>query len=164
MADLTTGQDTDIISPLGSKTSAGSVSVVIASDQAVIPFTYRDVPIAGTNDVVNAYTATIAAGVATTTSLQYTVTAAGTNATFLLKQVHCSGSGLIKAEVLVGPTAGLISKVVGFNSTANPNISFVFAQPIEVTASGTGIVKVIITNREPAATQDVYASVFGVES
>lgn len=37
MADITTGQDVDIISPIGQKVMASSVSVVLASDQASTP-------------------------------------------------------------------------------------------------------------------------------
>lgn len=36
MADIASGQDTDILSPIGQKTMAGSVAVTLASDQPAI--------------------------------------------------------------------------------------------------------------------------------
>lgn len=83
----------------------------------------------------------------------YTVTAAKT---FLSEQVWVSGSGKLKAEILIN---GAIV-FVGFNSTSNPNIEIPMGKICK--AGATEIVRVTITNRDQQA-QDVYSTLTGLE-
>ena len=82
--------------------------------------------------------------------------------TLMLKSVLFSASGAMKAEVQVGPIGSLVTKAVGFNSTANLMGQIVFDPPIEVPSTSTGTVRVIVTNRDNAS-QDLYSTVMGVE-
>lgn len=83
----------------------------------------------------------------------YTVSA---GKTFLGEEAWVSGSGKLKAELLVN---GAI-KWVGFNSTANPNIRI----PLEkiMKANATEVIRFTITNRDKQA-QDVYSTLAGLE-
>ncbi len=83
----------------------------------------------------------------------YTVSA---GKTFLGEEAWVSGSGKLKAELLVN---GAI-KWVGFNSTANPNIRI----PLEkiMKANATEVIRFTITNRDKQA-QDVYSTLTGLE-
>ena len=76
--------------------------------------------------------------------------------TFLGEEAWVSGSGKLKAELLVN---GAI-KWVGFNSTANPNIRI----PLEkiMKANATEVIRFTITNRDKQA-QDVYSTLTGLE-
>lgn len=96
------------------------------------------------------------ASVAANASVNHDYTVAGTD--LKLQQIFASGSGKIKVEVRVGPTLTLVSKFVGFNSTANPNIEFTLKSPITVPVGD--IVRVVITNRDNQP-QDVYSTVVG---
>lgn len=83
----------------------------------------------------------------------YTVTG-GT--TFIGEEIWVSGSGKLKAEILInGSTA-----FVGFNSTANPNIRI----PLEriCKANAAEVIRITITNRDNQA-QDLYSTLLGVE-
>jgi hypothetical protein len=73
---------------------------------------------------------------------------------FYLQQIEASGSGKIKIVVKVNG----VTKFVGFNSTANPNISFHLEQPILATSGQT--VTVERTNKENQP-QDVYSTISG---
>lgn len=75
---------------------------------------------------------------------------------FLGEEAWISGSGKLKAELLVN---GAI-KWVGFNSTANPNIRI----PLEkiMKANATEVIRFTITNRDKQA-QDVYSTLAGLE-
>ena len=75
--------------------------------------------------------------------------------TFLGEQVWVSGSGKLKVEVLVNA----VSKWVGFNSTANPNIEIPLKKLCKANASE--VVRITITNRDNA--QDVYSTLTGLE-
>jgi hypothetical protein len=83
----------------------------------------------------------------------YTVSA---GKTFIGEEAWVSGSGKLKAELLVNG----VLKWVGFNSTANPNIRI----PLErmVKASAAQVVRFTITNRDNQA-QDLYSTLTGVE-
>ena len=83
----------------------------------------------------------------------YTVTAAKT---LTLQQIAASGSGKIKMEFKIGG----VTKVVLFNSTAAPNVNYVFANPQQVAAGV--VVSMVITNLDKQA-QDVYSTIEGVE-
>jgi len=73
---------------------------------------------------------------------------------FFLSQVHASGSGKMKIEILVNA----VSKFVFFNSTANPNMTINIENPILATTGQ--VVRVIRTNRE-GSSQDVYSTIIG---
>jgi len=90
-------------------------------------------------------------------SHDYTVTALKT---LLLKQVWATASGRIKVEVIIDPSGTPLTKFVGFNSTANPNIEIPFYDLIEVAAGL--VVRVQITNLDNKA-QDVYSTLLGNE-
>lgn len=76
--------------------------------------------------------------------------------TFLGEEIFVSGSGKLKAEILVNGS----TNYVGFNSTANPNIRI----PLEkiVKANAAEIIKITITNRDNQP-QDVYSTLIGKE-
>ena len=94
----------------------------------------------------------------------YTVTGAGTNATFILQSVIFSGSGSVKAEIQTGPVAGLATVAVGFlTGRQGDTQQLTFNPPIEVPTTGTGTVRVIRTNRQGAAT-DLYSTIIGIEA
>lgn len=82
----------------------------------------------------------------------YTVTA---GKTLLGEQVWVSGSGKLKVEVLVNA----VSKWVGFNSTANPNIEIPLKKLCKANAGE--VVRITITNRDNS--QDVYSTLTGLE-
>lgn len=100
-----------------------------------------------------------AAAVASDTSNTHTYTVTGS--TFLLRSIIVSGSGNIKAEIKVGPTASTVTKAVVFlNGREGDTQQITFDHPIEVPVTGTGIVEVVRTNRQGAAT-DVYSTIIG---
>jgi hypothetical protein len=81
--------------------------------------------------------------------------------TFLLKSVIVAGSGNIKFEIQAGPTAALVTVAVGFLTNRQGDTKQVFFDPaVEVPVTASGIVKVIRTNRQGAAT-DVYSTIIG---
>jgi hypothetical protein len=81
--------------------------------------------------------------------------------TFLLKSVILAGSGNVKAEIQVGPIAGLVTVAVVFLTGKEGDTQQVFFDPaVEVPLTGTGTVRVIRTNRQGAAT-DVYSTIIG---
>lgn len=90
----------------------------------------------------------IVAGGATST---HTFTATGN---FNLTQVVASASGKMKIEVQVNG----VTKLVGFNSTSEPNIDVTFSQQPTVIAGQT--VTVIRTNRDNQS-QDLYSTILG---
>jgi len=83
----------------------------------------------------------------------YTVT---TSKTLLIDQVWASASGKMKVEVLVNA----VTKYVGFNSTANPNIEI----PMKKILHGltTEVVRITLTNKDKQA-QDLYSTLSGLE-
>jgi hypothetical protein len=83
----------------------------------------------------------------------YTVTAAKT---FLGQNVWVSGSGKLKAQVLVD---GAIV-FVAFNSTSNPNIDIPMDKIVK--AGATEVVRITLTNRDNQA-QDLYSTLTGIE-
>lgn len=76
--------------------------------------------------------------------------------TFLGEEAWISGSGKLKAELLVNGSV----LWVGFNSTSNPNIRI----PLEkiMKANATEVIRFTITNRDKQA-QDVYTTLTGLE-
>ena len=77
--------------------------------------------------------------------------------TFTLQQVEAAASGKIKVVIQINGA----TKVVMFNSSANPNVDYIFQAPQLVAAAGT--VSVIITNLDNQA-QDVYSTIEGVNN
>lgn len=142
--DLTLAQDAVKVS---ANTSANSVTnpIFVQTTNSVI------------SGEVNSYnTATVAGG--GTSNHDYTVVTS-----MLLKGIEFACSGAGKAEVQVGPIAGLVSKWVGFIPTVGGVISVKFDPPIEVPTTGTGTVRVIRTNRNLVAT-DVYSLILGIDA
>lgn len=76
------------------------------------------------------------------------------SADFFLTQIHASGSG--KMRILV--QANAVTKIVQFNSTANPNMDISFDQPIPILSGQT--ITIARLNRENNA-QDVYSTIIG---
>ena len=101
--------------------------------------------------------ATATPGAGASANNDYTVV--GT--TFELSRVEWSGSGKMKVEVQVGPVAGLVTKAVGF--TEKDTKDYIEFNPVLVVpVTGTGTVRVIMTNRQGAAT-DVYSTIMGTD-
>lgn len=103
-------------------------------------------------DEVSDYQTSAAVAKNASVNHDYTVTAAKT---FIGEMAWISGSGKLKAELLVNGT----SKFVGFNSTANPNIEIPLKKII--TGAATQVIRLTITNRDNA--QDVYSTLLGKE-
>jgi len=87
--------------------------------------------------------------------------------TFLLYKVLCSGSGKIKALLEIGDggaTEAFVTKVVTFNSTANPQADMSFDRiPIKVVGtSNTTTVRITLTNRDNQQ-QDLHSTFVGIE-
>jgi len=83
------------------------------------------------------------------------------NAVFLLKQIIVSGSGSFKWELLVGPTATLVSKAVGFSTGRQGDTDpITFTPPIEVLVASIGIVRIQVTNRQGTAVS-IYSTIIG---
>lgn len=134
---------------------AGVQRVTIASDNSPIPVTFSSAQI--TNEVHD-YNTSAALAAAGTSNHDYTVG----NTALLLKGIYFSASGKMKVELKVGPVASLVSKYVGFISTASPSGFMPFPQPIEVPSASTGTVRIIRTNLESSA-MDVYSAINGNE-
>lgn len=124
--------------------SDGSINAVIQED-------------AGTERVNYDTTASVAAGASDNHDFVFTNQAK-------LYQVQASASGKLKAEVQIetGAATNVFNTVmVGFNSTANPNIDLIFTKYALVPAGAR--VRVIRTNRDNQA-QDVYSTIIAIES
>lgn len=115
------------------------------------------VPVAITGDQVGDeicdYNTSAAVAKDASVNHDYTVSA---GKTFLGEEAWISGSGKLKAEVLInGATV-----FVGFNSTANPNIRI----PMEKICKGNAaeVIRFTITNRDNQP-QDLYSTLLGLE-
>ena len=115
--------------------------------------------LAGT--LVNDYNTVSAVAAAATSNHDYTIT---TSKTFSGKLFWASASGKLKIEVQTsvdGTT--FVSKWVGFNSTANPNIAIALDL---LTINDTGVgskIRISRTNIDKTA-MDVYSTISGVEN
>lgn len=99
--------------------------------------------------------ATATPGAGASANNDYTVV--GT--TFELTRVEWAGSGKMKVEVQSGPVASLVTKAVGF--TEKDTKDYIEFNPVLVVpVTGTGTVRVIMTNRQGAAV-DVYSTIMG---
>lgn len=88
----------------------------------------------------------------------YTITA---TKTLTLQHIQAAASGKIKVEIKLGTIGAEVTKVILFNSTANPVVDYVFAAPQNL--PDTEDVKVIITNLDNQS-QNVYSTIEGYES
>jgi hypothetical protein len=79
--------------------------------------------------------------------------------TFELTRVEWSGSGKMKVEVQSGPVASLVTKAVGFTEK-DTNGYIEFNPALVVPVTGTGTVRVIMTNRQGSAV-DVNSTIMG---
>ena len=134
------------LNSLGQINMAGSVPVVLASDQSALPVTFSSL----TPDIQYA-TATVAAGVSST----HTYSPAATQ---YLKKIIVSGSGQLKAEIQYGTTGSETTKVVAFSSKGNLT-SIVIDFPDAVQITNAMSVKVIRTNKDNSSL-DVYSTIF----
>jgi hypothetical protein len=80
--------------------------------------------------------------------------------TLQVQKVYGSSAGKAKFEVLWGTTGGEVVKIVGFNSTANPNWEYEFAAPQLLVDTQT--IKVRVTNLDGQT--DLYSVIEGVET
>jgi len=80
---------------------------------------------------------------------------------FTLTSVQASASGKIKAEIRSGTPAATDLICVMFNSTANPNVEYVFSEDHIVAAEDD--VEIVITNLDNQA-QNVYSLIEGEEN
>jgi hypothetical protein len=122
---------------------------VVSTANPLPVFVSNTVP--GTEILDYQTSAAVAANASVTHS--YTVTALKT---LTLQQISASGSGKIKVEIKI---AGA-TKVVKFNSTAQPNVDHNFFTPQQVAAGV--VVAVTVTNLDKSA-QDIYTTREGVE-
>jgi hypothetical protein len=150
----------DVTQPLPAGTNnIGKVSVQDSSGSAIsmanpLPVTMSSV-VPGSTDVVDYKTATPAAAASDTHT--YTVPALKT---LYLQKIAASSSGKIKVEIKYGVIASEVTKVVLFNSTANPNVEYAFGAPQALAAGGD--VLVIVTNLDKQ-TESVYSTIEGYE-
>lgn len=76
--------------------------------------------------------------------------------TLTIEEIIISGSGKLKAEILINA----VTKIVVFNSTAEPNIMIPLRRMCQAAASQ--VVRITITNRDNSA-QDLYSTLIGTE-
>jgi hypothetical protein len=109
---------------------------------------------------VNNFLKSSAVAAAATANHDYTVTAA---MTLKLSQIWASASGKMKIEVQIETAAAsgtFVTRFVGFNSTANPNVELPVKENITVVTGAK--VRVIRTNLDNQA-QDLYSTISGHE-
>lgn len=122
-----------------------------------VPVTITNVSL-GTE--VNDYSTAASLAAAASSNHDYTITA---TKTFKGRMFWASASGKMKVEVQISADGTtFVTKWVGFNSTANPNIE-ISLDNLAVTESGTGSkIRIIRTNKDNQA-QDVYSTISGTE-
>lgn len=122
-----------------------------------VPVSFSSTPI-GTP--VNNYNTVAAVAAGASSNHIYTITAAKT---FQGKKIWGSASGLMKIEVRVSPDGSTYSTLwVGFNSTANPNITIDMDQMVFLESGAGSTIEVIRTNMDKKA-MDVYSTISGTE-
>lgn len=109
---------------------------------------------------VNDYNTSAALAPNTPSNHDYAITS---SKTFKGRKFWASASGKLKIEVQISADGTtFVTKWVGFNSTANPNIS-IDLDNLTVSESGTGAkIRIIRTNEDKAA-MDVYSTISGNE-
>jgi len=143
--DLSASQDNVAISD-GTDTMAvntdGSINVVIGGVGGTPIHDYKTAsPAAGASD-----------------NHDYTVS----TGPFQLSRVEFAGSGKTKCEVQFGPLASLATVAVAFAEKDNKGY-IEFSPTLSVPATGTGTVRVIMTNRQGAAVS-VYSTIMGTDA
>jgi hypothetical protein len=109
---------------------------------------------------VNNYNTVAAVAAGATSNHIYTITA---TKTFNGKKIWASASGALKIEVRVSPDGSTYSTLwVGFNSTANPNISIDLDQLVFIESGAGSTIEIIRTNEDKKA-MDVYSTISGTE-
>jgi hypothetical protein len=78
-----------------------------------------------------------------------------------LQKLLISGSGAFKAVIAIGTTLSETTRMVLFNSTAQPVQQYEFALPQNI--ADTESIKITVTNRDKS-TQSIYVTVEGVET
>ena len=78
-----------------------------------------------------------------------------------LQKLLISGSGAFKAVIAIGTTLSETTRMVLFNSTAQPVQQYEFALPQNI--ADTESIKITVTNRDKS-TQSIYATIEGVET
>jgi len=122
------------------------------------------VPVAITSSLVgtpvNNYNTAAAIAAGATSNHIYTITS---GKTFNGKKIWASASGALKIEVRISPDGSTYSSLwVGFNSTANPNIT-VDLDELVFLESGTGATVEVIRTNEDKKAMDVYSTISGTE-
>jgi hypothetical protein len=122
-----------------------------------VPVSFSSAPL-GTP--VNNYNTVAAVAAAATSNHIYTITSAKT---FQGKKIWASASGLMKIEVRVSPDGSTYSTLwVGFNSTADANITIDLDQMVFIESGAGATIEVIRTNMDKKS-MDVYSTISGTE-
>lgn len=111
----------------------------------------------GATEVLDFKQATAVAAAANDTHT-YTITS---GKTLSLQHIQATGSGKIKVEISLGTIGSEVLKIVLFNSTANPNVDYVFQAPQNMPDTQDVVVKITNLDKQP---QDVYSTIEGYES
>lgn len=153
-----------IASPLPAGTNnIGKTSIQDSSGNPIIstnPLYVTVVPNGAGITEVNDFNQATAIAAGATSNHDYVITA---TKTFKGRLIWASASGKMKIEVQVSPDGAVFTtKWVGFNSTAEPNISIQLDQ-LTFTDSGTGsLIRIIRTNND-LASQNLYSTISGQE-
>jgi hypothetical protein len=109
--------------------------------------------------IVNYYTDSPAVAPGATANAVYTIPS---GKTFTGRMFWISGSGAIRADIQTSPDGSTYTTFwTGFNSTATPNIS-IQLDNLEIQDSGTGsTIRIVVTNREPLLTADIFSTISG---
>lgn len=122
-----------------------------------VPVSFSSAPL-GTP--VNNYNTAAAVAAGATSNHDYSITAAKT---FQGKKIWASASGLMKIEVQVSPDGSAFSTLwVGFNSTADSNITIDMDEMVFLESGAGSKIRVIRTNMDKKS-MDVYSTISGTE-
>lgn len=109
---------------------------------------------------INDYNTSAALAANATSNHNYAITSLKT---FNGKKIWASASAKLKIEVQVSPDGTTFTtKWVGFNSTANPNISIDLDELVFLDSGAGSVVRIIRTNKD-LLPQDVYSTISGTE-
>lgn len=133
----------------------GDYSALTVDKTGAMRVTVTD-PNAASTEVHDQQTS-VAVAVGASANHDYTVTVA----TLLkMKRLYATASGRIKVSIILDPAGTPDTIVVGFNSTANPNVDIDLEGLIEVAAGAVVRVQVDNLDEDP---QDLYSTLFGNE-
>lgn len=138
--------------------TALTLAGTLVSSTTPLPVTITSA-VVGTS--VNNYNTAAAIAAGSSSNHIYTIT---TGKTFSGKKIWASASGKLKIEVRISPDGSTYSTIfVGFNSTANPNITIDMDELVFL-ESGTGsTIEIIRTNLDLLAF-DIYSTISGTET